>query len=268
MGVGLVAIDLDDTLLNPDLGIAPRCIRAIKAVREQGILVTLATGRMYRSALPYAQQLEMELPLITYQGALVKNSDSGEVLYERPVPSSLAGEIIAYFQRAGTHCHTYLHDEVCMEKLTREGTAYAELAGVEPKIISSLVAAVERQAPMKIMAVNYDQAVILEMEEELKSIYGERLNITRSKPFFLEVMDRVANKGNALQVVAEHFAIPRQEVLAIGDSYNDLQMICWAGMGVAMGNAPPEVKAIADHITLSNEEDGVAEALQQLVLKK
>ena len=121
---------------------------------------------------------------------------------------------------------------------------------------------------MKIMAICNDEKQILDMERNLKLNYGDNLHITRSKPCFLEVMHREANKAKALEVIAGHFGIDRQEVMAVGDSYNDMEMLEWAGMGVAMGNAYQSVKDIADFVTASNEEEGVTEALRRFVLKK
>ncbi|MGE5391742.1 MAG: Cof-type HAD-IIB family hydrolase [Deltaproteobacteria bacterium] len=265
MPIKLVAIDLDDTLLDSGLQISPECAQAIQAVRDKGILVTLATGRMHRSALPYAQQLNMDLPLITYQGALVKSAFSSEVIYYKPLPRIPAGEIIDFFKARNLHCHAYSDDELFMEELTPEGRYYEELAGIKAVLVDDLSETVRRNDAMKIMAIIRDQELLLALYQELTSQYHE-LHITRSKPIFLEAMALKANKGLALQVVAEHYGLQREEVLAIGDSYNDLDMIRWAGVGIAMANARPEVKDTADYITSSNDEHGVAEALRKYVL--
>jgi len=266
VSIKLVAIDLDDTLLDSGLRIAPECAQAIQAIRDRGVLVTLATGRMHRSALPYARQLNMDLPLITYQGALVKSAFSSEVIYYQPLPRAPAGEIIEFFKARGLHCHAYSDDELFMENLTPEGRYYEELAGIKAVLVDDLAATVRRHDAMKIMAIIRDQDLLLDLYKVLTTQYNE-LHITRSKPIFLETMALKANKGLALQVVAEHFGVIREEVLAIGDSYNDLAMIRWAGIGVAMANARPEVKAAADYITSSNDEHGVAEALHHYVLE-
>ncbi len=266
MTIKLVAIDLDDTLLDPGLNISSRCLEAIQRAQEKGILVTLATGRMYSSALPYARLLQVDVPLITYQGALVKNSLSGEVLYNKPVPIELGVEVMEYFRQSEVHYHCYFGDQLCMEKLSEEGRQYAILAGVEPVIISSLIERARYEASYKILAVVEDEARIIDMEKHLKGLYGFTLNITRSKSHFLETMHPRATKGDALEVVASHYGIKQDEVMALGDSYNDLDMIEWAGLGVAMGNAREEVKQAADYITFSNDEEGVAEALHKFIL--
>jgi Cof subfamily protein (haloacid dehalogenase superfamily) len=268
MSIKLVALDLDDTLLDSGLKISEHCVRVIQEVRARGVRVTISTGRMYRSALPYAQQLEIDVPLITYQGAWVKNSLSGEVLYCKPVPGKLAREVIQFFKGARVHCHSYYNDQLVMESLSEEGRFYSQLAGVEALLVDDLLAGLDTQAAMKIMAITHDEKQILDMERNLKLTYGDQLHITRSKPYFLEVMHHEANKAKALEVIALHYGIDRQEVMAVGDSYNDMEMIEWAGLGVAMGNAFESVKDIADYVTASNEEEGVAEALRLFVLKE
>ncbi|MEQ8236966.1 MAG: Cof-type HAD-IIB family hydrolase [Syntrophomonadaceae bacterium] len=268
MAIKLVALDLDDTLLDPDLQISEICMQAIRQVKEKGIIVTISTGRMYSSARPYAMQLGLSVPLITYEGALVKHSHTGEVLYAQPVPTHLAREVMTYFKTAGIHFHSYYDDRLVMERLTREGQAYARLAGVDLVIMPDLRSALDTNQAMKIMAISDQETSLLRMEQELRERYGAKLHITRSKRHFLEVMHPEADKSRALQVMAEHFGIERQEVMAIGDSYNDVEMIAWAGIGIAMANAFPVVKQKADFITSSNQEDGVAFALQRFILDK
>lgn len=266
MAVKLVALDLDDTLLDCGLRISPRCIQTIQAVRQKDVVVTIATGRMFKSALPYARQLGIDVPLITYQGAWVKNSLSGEVLYYRPVDRDLTQHIFEFFDCCGVHYHSYFDDTLCMESLTEEGQYYAQIAGVEPVIVDSLCRELETREPFKIMGITFNGKMLLDMELYLKNRFGRELYITRSKPNFLEVMDRQATKAHALQVVAEHYGVDRTDVMAIGDSFNDMDMLEWAGLGVAMGNAHKDVKEAADFVTTSNEEEGVAEALKRFVL--
>lgn len=267
MNIKLVAIDLDDTLLDSRLRIAPGCRQAIRQVQARGVMVTLATGRMFRSALPYADQLQVDMPLITYQGALVKVSRSGEELYYQPVPTEPGLEVMDYFDRAGVHYHCYFDDQLCLEKLDEEGLKYAALAGVKPVIVENLKKTIREQPTPKILAVLYKEELLLAMEKELKNRLGDVLNITRSKPYYLEFMHPLAGKGRALETIARHYGIRQREVMALGDSYNDLAMIQWAGLGVAMGNARESVKQAADYVTLSNEEEGVAAALRRFVLQ-
>lgn len=260
----LVAIDLDDTLLNNDLKISERTQQAIKEAQQQGVQVTLATGRMFRSAAPYAEQLGLNIPLITYQGALVKNSRSGEVLYHRPVPQRLVQPVAERVMSFGYHLQMYYEDRLCMEKLTPEGQAYVDLAGVEVTLVDDLLQACPE--PTKILICNFDETKLDQLAAVLQAGFGQELYITKSKPYYLEVLHPEATKGQALKRVADYFQIPRESVIAIGDSFNDLDMIQFAGLGVVMGNAREEIKRFADYITETNEDDGVAEVLERFVL--
>lgn len=266
MEIKMIALDLDDTLLDSELNISPACVRAIRAVRQKGAIITLSTGRMFRSALPYAEKLGIDVPIITYQGAWVKNSLSSEVLYYRPVSRELARQVMNYFRHQGVHFHCYFNDELCIESLSPEADDYARLAGVEARLYDDLIAALDDYDTLKIMAVSHNVQHLLAMEKELKDKFAQQLYVTRSKPFYLEVMDRSVGKALALELIAGHYGIKSSQVMAVGDSFNDLDMIKWAGLGVAMGNAIEEVKEAADFVTFSNDEEGVTEALQRFVL--
>jgi Cof subfamily protein (haloacid dehalogenase superfamily) len=266
MSIKLVALDLDDTLLDPGLKISDACVESIKEARQRGVRITISTGRMYRSALPYAQQLEIDVPLVTYQGAWVKNSLSGEVLYHKPVPKEKAREVMHLLKSSGVHYHSYYNDQLVMESLSPEGRFYSQLAGVEVNLVDDLIARLDTEEAMKIMAISKNEKLLMELQKHLKLTYGKKLHITLSKPYFLEIMHPEADKAKALKVVAGHYGIKRQDVMAIGDSFNDIEMIEWAGVGVAMGNAVQAIKDAADFATSSNEEEGVAQALQRFVL--
>ncbi|MGE5543526.1 MAG: Cof-type HAD-IIB family hydrolase [Bacillota bacterium] len=268
MTIRLVAMDLDDTLLDSRLQISHQTARMLQRVVERGIKITLATGRMFRSAQRYAVQLGMNVPLITYQGALVKNAFSDEVLFHRKVPLNMVIPVVAAAREAGYHYQVYFDDNLYMESLTPEGQAYAELAGVTPVVDKDLLTRLTYEEPTKIIIINYNLPALQQMETQLQQRFSEQLYITRSKPHYLEFLNKEATKGRALQAVSEYFAIDRRDVMAIGDSYNDIEMLKWAGIGVAVGNAPPEVKRHADYVTVSNDEDGVAAALQHLILKE
>ncbi len=260
----LIAIDLDDTLLDNELRVSPRTRQALHRTVERGSIVTIATGRMYRSALPLALDLEIEAPIITYQGALVKNARSGEVLLDRPVPLALAAQVLAEGYKTGIHINLYLHDNLYVDKITPEGAGYAGLAGVELYPVGNLLEFM-RSEPAKIVFIA-EPARLDRLNEELPARFGDSLYITKSKPNYLEFMHPRATKGQALQALAGRYGVCREEVMAFGDSYNDLDMIEFAGMGVAMGNSPEEVKEKADYVTGTNQNEGVAEVLEKFVL--
>ncbi len=262
--VALVAVDLDDTLLSKDHEITGRVREAVAAVRSAGVYFTVSTGRMYKSAARIAGELGIDIPLITYQGALVKNSLSGEVLVDKPLPLAYAREIIDRVHRYGYHLNGYLDDRLLMERDDEEGRLYAAIAGVEAEVVGDLLEFLERD-PTKILAIAKEH-LIDQLKAELSPLYQGVISVSKSKPHFLEFSHIEATKGNALAFLAAHFGIKREEIMAVGDGYNDLDMLEYAGLGVVVANARDDIKKIADYVTTSSYGDGVAEVLEKFVL--
>lgn len=262
MSYKLIAVDLDDTLLRNDLLISKRAQKAIQKSIAMGAYVTFATGRMYRAALPYAIELNLDLPLITYQGALVKYADGREV-YHRPIQLDLAREVINFVKPSGLHINVYLNDGLYMEEATKWGLDYAKIAKAPInylKLPGDLL-----KDPTKILLIGESERLD-EMSVKLGQRFGQRINITKSKANFLEISHPLATKGNALKELAETLNIPREEIIAIGDNMNDLDMIKFAGCGVAVGNAVEPLKEAAQIVTGTNDDDGVAEIIEKLVI--
>ncbi|GAB6159291.1 Cof-type HAD-IIB family hydrolase [Desulfotomaculum varum] len=260
----MLAIDLDDTLLNSRLEISQRNQEYIRRARQAGVQVTLATGRMYCSALPYARQLELNLPLITYQGALVKEAGTGETLIHRPVPLELAREVIRLAQSRGYHINVYVNDTLYVAKLTPEAENYRRISGITPHPVGDLLAFLQ-EPPTKVLLVGEPEA-LNRLGQQMQQYFAGRLHVTKSKPHFLEFSHPAATKGHALDTLARRWGLTPQQVIAIGDAPNDLEMLAYAGLGVVMGNALPEVKEKADYVTLTNDQDGVAEVIARFIL--
>lgn len=262
--VQLIAIDLDGTLLNNDLQISDRAQRAIRAAGENGVKVTLCTGRMYASARLYALELGLDLPLITYNGALVKTSGSGDVLYHRTVPVELARQVVQLGRKYRCQINVYHQDRLYVENISDRAKLYASRTNVRLYHVHDLIEFLEH-SPTKVLAINKEE-VLADMEAEFRSMWGNQLYITKSSPDFLEFLNPEATKGRGLEAVARALGVPREKIMAIGDSYNDLEMFKAAGYAVAMGNARKEIQDAADYVTCSNDDDGVAEAIENLVL--
>lgn len=260
----LVAMDLDDTLLTSKLVITERTKRVIDEVRAKGVHVTLATGRMYQSTLHFARQLDITEPLITYQGALVKEERTGNVLYYRPVPLPAAREVLQKGYELDIHMNIYVNDTLFVDSITEEGIGYAKLARVELHPVGNLLKFLHDD-PVKIIFIA-EQEKLDRLQPYMEEKYGRELYITRSKPHYLEFMHSQANKGRALKALAGSLGIAREEVMAFGDSFNDLPMLEYAGLGVAVGNGWPQVQAGADYVTAANDDDGVARALEKFIL--
>lgn len=260
--IKLVAIDLDDTLLHDDLTISARAKKDIREVMDKGIIVTIATGRMYAAALPYAQELGLNVPLITYQGAMVKSVD-GDLLHHQTLPIDLAQRVTNIVRAYGYHLNVYIDDELFMEQDSAEARHYVTVTKVSPKYVQSF----DRlwAPPTKLVVLVEDQKLIL-LAQELTREFGQVLNITRTLPDMLEITHKQATKSNALKALTQSMGFGLENVMAIGDSPNDLEMVRDAGFGVAMENGTLLLKEKADYITLSNNADGVAVALEKFVL--
>ncbi|MGQ9511743.1 Cof-type HAD-IIB family hydrolase [Thermodesulfitimonas sp.] len=263
-GIKLVAVDLDDTLLDSRLTVSPRVKRTVAQATARGTAVVIATGRMFRAAVPYAGELGLKTPLITYQGALVKEPHTGREFFHRPVPLELARDVVAYLLPTGFHLQVYVDDTLYMAELTPDGERYARLSRVEPRVVGDLLAFLW-EPPTKVLMVA-PEPEIDRLLPELRARYGGALHIGKSKPYFLEFSHPEATKGKALARVAQELGVAREAVMAIGDSYNDLSMLEFAGVGVVVGNARPEIKACATYVTATNDADGVALAIERWVL--
>ncbi len=264
--IKLVAIDLDDTLLRDDFTISPRTLAAVRAVRESGVKITLATGRMPGSARPYAEQLALDVPVINYHGAMIQHALSREIIFRRVIPVNLAEELVGFLQKKQLYVQIYLRDQVFTRELNKYSDLYKRIAKVriEQRDLLQLLQE-EPEGVEKILVINEEHA-ISKLADILGQRYGRKIHLTKSKPIFLEFTEITVNKGAALASLAESYGFAREEVMAIGDSFNDLEMIEYAGLGVAMGNAASEVRAKAYVITGNNKEDGVAQALERYVL--
>lgn len=265
MSFKLLALDLDDTLLDEEFKISSvnRC--AIRRAVDHGVLVTLATGRMFRSAVPHARDLQIDLPLITYHGALIRTVEGEETLYHQPVPIDLAREVAILAESQNFHVNAYINDELFVAEENEFSRYYQNLAKVKVTAVGSLSAYLHTP-PTKLTIVNREGRME-GFKNELIEKYSDRLAITISRPYFLEITDRLATKGQALKFLAEMHQIPQAEVAAIGDSYNDLDMLLYAGIGVAVENARDEVKAVANVITKGNTEHGVAAFIEKYLFQ-
>ena len=258
-----IAIDLDDTLLRTDLTISEVDRAAIDRAVNSGVKVLLASGRMVQSMRPYVLDLKLDVPLIAYNGAIIQEAVSGKILYHRPVPLDLALKVVARFQAAGVHLNAYINDQLYMDELTVWGERYAANAGVKPYPIGNL-AEFLTEPPHKLLGVGEVEAID-KIQAELRQEFGETLFFIKSKPTFLEILAPGVSKGLALQNLVVEWGISPKEVMAIGDAPNDLPMIEWAGVGVAIGNASAVVKEKVDFVVADHDHNGVAEAINKVV---
>lgn len=260
----LIAIDIDDTLINDDKEVTPATQQALEQAVAKGTVVTLATGRAYASAQAIARQTGLNVPIITYQGALVKNLMDEKVLYERYVPVEAARKLHDYCIEHNLHLQTYIDDKLYARELNQHLIDYTTLNRTQYYIEPNFAKLMELPTPK--MLIIDDPAFLDELQPILRELLGDSVHITKSKPEFLEIMHKEGTKGAALTFLANHFGCDLKDTIAVGDSWNDHEMLEAAGLGVAMGNAIEPLKAIANYITASNNEDGVKEVIEKFIL--
>ena len=241
----------------------PRTAAALQAAGEAGIHVVIATGRMYRSVRPYAEAIGVTAPLVCYQGAAVVDPVTGEWLLHEPIPVELAREAIAAVEDDGFALNCYVDDDLYVAAITEHARSYADFQSIPLHEVGDLLGWIERP-PTKLVVVD-DPARLDELRPRLEQRFGERLYIAKSLPYFLELASPAISKGNGLAFVAEHVGFTAERTIAFGDGENDLELIDWAGFGVAVENADDRLKACADWICPSAEEEGVAQVLEALL---
>ena len=260
----LIAIDIDYTLIGSDLMISDRTKQAIHAAIDAGSTVTLATGRMFRAAVPFAEELGLDAPLITYDGALVKTAKSQELYWHKPIPIEDAREILAHLQSLGFHVNVYINDEVYVERLNEEARRYMDHVNVVARPVGNLLDFLN-EPPTKLLMMAEPETVDM-LLPELERRFSDRSHVARSLPGYIEFTGKGVTKGSALAELSKRLDIPKGQVMAIGDSENDISMLSYAGIGVAVNNAGDRVKEAADYVTEGISGDGVREAIYRFVL--
>jgi Cof subfamily protein (haloacid dehalogenase superfamily) len=264
MSVKLIACDLDGTLMGPDLAFSPRLLEAVQRAQERGITVTIATGRGYPSARPFARRLGVRAPLICYQGAQIKGLE-GDTLYEAALSRQYLPEVSAFCDEWGCEFTLYCADEIYQRTRTYDQPYYDRWFGLPIHQVDDPLAAIPGE-PIKFLVIAPDRESGDRLEKELRRLAAGRFQVTRSHEWFVEGLARGVSKGDAVARLAARLGVARAEVMALGDSGNDASMVEWAGLGVAIGNASPDVKAVADLVAPSLAEDGAAWAIERHAL--
>lgn len=262
----LCAIDLDDTLLGPDHKISPANAAAIRATVERGVIVVLASGRMHAATVKYAVELGLDTPIISYNGALVRMPDSGETLLEESVPPPLADTVLDYCAARPLQLNYYWNDLLYSARDTQWLELYRSRTGSPTVIERDLYTAFRSKSPTKLIIVDTPTTTD-GLLPYFRGVFGSKLYVTKSNDEYLEFMPAAANKGAALAAVAAKYGVKQAETVAFGDSWNDIPMLTWAGLGIAVANAKSEARAAADRIVPAAGEDGVAAGLSQLFLQ-
>lgn len=255
-----MACDLDRTLIGEDAVLRPRTRAALAATSAAGIHVILVTGRMFQSVRRYATEAGTEDPVVCYQGAVVAEPVSGRWLRHVPIPLELARETIAALNAAGFGLNCYVDDVLYVAEVTPEARRYADFQDLELHPVGDLLEWLDRP-PTKLVVIG-DPDALDELKQRLRATFGARLYISKSLPYFLEFASPDVTKAAGLEFLAEHLGFARDRTVAFGDGENDIELVDWAGYGVAVENAHDLVKAVADFVCPSVYEEGVAQVLE------
>jgi Cof subfamily protein (haloacid dehalogenase superfamily) len=270
--IRLLVLDIDGTIAGPSNTVREPVIQAIQAAQAQGVQVALATGRMYRSALRFYKTVGSQLPLITYQGAWIQSPQEPKPIKQWALDPQLAHHLVDYFEHpdraAEVSIHLYYNDDLYVRVIHPETQSYADRSEVTPLVVEDL-RSVLQNAPTKLLALSQNTDLIDRCLIELKSRFAtHEMYLTTSVATFLEATNPEVNKGAAVKYLAEQvLGLSADQVMTVGDNFNDVEMLAYAGIGVAMGNAPNGVKAQANWVAPTVDQDGVAAAIAQFITK-
>ncbi len=264
MAYRLVVADLDGTARSRRFGVTPGVRQAIADARASGVRVYVATGRMWRSAAPWVQSLGADAPVILYNGGRVFDFDDGRILYDRRLPAEATRQALAVIRRhPDVQPHLFLNDQVYVERPHPMTEAYAEDDGLGYEVVTAFEPLLTDD-PHKILVTGdpekLDALGAVARQAKLSA------RAVRSEPTKLEFLPPGVSKGSALRAMLEALGVEADEVIAVGDNWNDLEMIEVAGLGVAMADAPEGVCARADHVCATADEDGFRDVLEHFVL--
>lgn len=265
MTIKMVATDIDGTILNWDFGFTPEVKKCIKNLTERGVKVVLVTGRMHKATLHVAEELGLDTPIVSYQGGLIKeNCEDGKTLYQKDLSPAHARKIIDWARENNIHINLYLDDELYVEQDNDVVKKYTDARFVPYHVCS--FDTLEIKNVNKILAIDYtNPRRVTSWVNELSAAYPE-LYIVKSTPYFCEIGCKDAKKSSGVKFLCEKWGLKREEVLAIGDQNNDIELLKAGGIAVAMGNATPELKDCADYITDTVDNNGFVKAIEKFCI--
>ena len=249
-----LVLDLDGTLTNSNKEITPDTKEAIMKIQKMGHTVVLASGRPTPGVEPLAEELKLDKfggYILSYNGGMIKECKTGEVVYQQTLPKEIVPKLFDMADELNIGLASYDSDGIVANDNRNK---YIEL---ESRI---------NKLPIQYRKDVADPEIAPKKEEAIKEKFGDVLNVSRSEPFFIEITPKGIDKAASLEKFCEITGNKRENMIACGDGFNDISMIEYAGIGVAMANAQPEVKEVADFITTSNDEDGVARVIEEFII--
>lgn len=277
MNYKLIAIDIDGTLLNTQSTITERNYSTLKKAISQGIIVALCTGRSYFMAQKVVGEFDFELPLVLHNGAEIVNSSDGQMIEHWPLAQEVARQGVILMKQFSLEPIVYdFHEgkhKLVYESINPTNEAYVRYMSTKESILhktDDLISYIDHN-PMQLVAIHQESIIrnampILKNHIDANVFTSGRL--FNLEYWFLEVLQSGASKATAVEHLAKLHNIEQKEIMAIGDNFNDLEMMEYAHLSIAMNNAPDEVKAVADFVTESNNDDGVARAIERFAFHR
>ncbi len=259
----LITLDIDGTLINSEGIMTAETVEAIRRCRDAGVMVTISTGRPIQGVRYFIEELGLDGPIITYNGAMIVDAVTGEILSEQGMQGQDAEQVLRLGLERDTTIIAWSGNGLFVNTINDHVDSYKKMSGVEPVVFSDIAALAARGITKIIWIDTIDR--IEAWKKGIKGIVNDSVTYCTSQPHFLEFFSSSVSKAAALEFIGRRLGIRREEMIAIGDGYNDLSMIEYAGLGVAMGNAADGVKAKADYVTASNDENGVAKVIYKFI---
>ncbi len=263
----LLGLDMDGTLLREDKTISEVTKQKIAEAKAKGVKVVLASGRPLEGLQRYLKELDLVHEgdyVVSFNGAVVQDTYTKEIVSKTTLKGTDLHKIYALSKELGVNIHAFTSEGCITPVLTKYSILEGEINGIDVAVIDYDAVSTEEDL-IKIMLVDEPEALEAAMKNIPQHFY-DTYTVVRSAPFFLEFLNKKVDKGTGMKALADALAIKQEEVICIGDAGNDEHMVRYAGLGVAMGNAFPELKEIADFITKTNEEDGVAHVIDTYIL--
>jgi Cof subfamily protein (haloacid dehalogenase superfamily) len=264
----MIVLDLDGTLTDRNKKITPRTKEALFELKRQGGIIVLASGRPTYGVMPLARELELHESggyILSFNGGRIIDCRTGETVFARELSVSSNSRIIRMAKEHGVNILTYEDDLIITPNA---GDEYVEkestINKLEVKEIKDMEAYVQFPVVKFLMLDEGDYLAMV--EPKVKAALGRDYSVYRSEPYFLEILPKGVDKAASLERLLMKLGMGREEMIACGDGYNDLSMIQYAGLGVAMENAVLPVRLAADYVTLSNNDDGVAHVIEKFML--
>lgn len=266
----LIALDMDGTLLNEDKVVSEKNKEALKKAKELGVYVVLASGRPIDGLLKFLEELNLlgeDDYVLSYNGCLVQKTKTREAVCD----VTLKGRDLKYLKKladeAGLNIHAFSKEKGLITPKENKYTTYeAHHNGIDFHI-DDFKDIKDDEDIIKVMMIDEPEILDEGMKKLPNEVY-EKYSVAKSAPFFLEFFNKEASKGIGVKLLADHLGIKREEVIAVGDEMNDFSMIEYAGLGVAMGNACEKIKEIANFVTDTNDNDGVAKVVEEFIIKE